>query len=210
MDYEKHKYQAGIYKITNILNGKIYIGSAHNFCIRWNVHKITFNKGKHNPYFQKAWIKYGELNFSFEILEIVDDTLKLLEREQFYLDELKPFIRNIGYNICEKAASRKGCKDSKQTIERKRIAFTGEKNPMFGKKGNLSPHYGKGKKVYQYSIDGTFIKMWNSSQLIYDELGFNKPNISLCCTGKRKTYKKFIWSFEELKNKKIRNEDSRV
>ena len=99
----------GIYKIENLINGKIYIGSASiNFIIRWNSHKNELKNNKHpNIHLQNAWNLYGEENFVFEVIEEVpileneskkDFKLRLVDdREQYYLDTLlfaQEYIKN--------------------------------------------------------------------------------------------------------------------
>lgn len=91
--------KSGIYKITNIKNGKFYVGSAKNIERRWWEHKNDLKKNKHiNHKLQHAWNFYGESGFEFLILENVSES-ELFQREQFYLDMFKPYIRDIGYNI---------------------------------------------------------------------------------------------------------------
>lgn len=88
----------GVYKITNMINDKFYIGSSNNINNRWRQHKGALNEGTHgNPYLQNAWNKYGGENFQFEILEECAPEMQF-EREQFYLNTLCPFDDN-GYNI---------------------------------------------------------------------------------------------------------------
>jgi group I intron endonuclease len=82
--------KSGVYKITNVKNGKFYIGSAKDIDRRWWEHKNDLKKNKHiNPKLQHAWDFYGETNFDFIILENTDETV-LVQREQFYLDMFKP------------------------------------------------------------------------------------------------------------------------
>jgi group I intron endonuclease len=91
--------KSGVYKITNVKNGKFYIGSAKDIDRRWWEHKNDLKKNKHiNPKLQHAWDFYGETNFDFIILENVIES-ELFKREQFYLDMFKPYMRDIGYNI---------------------------------------------------------------------------------------------------------------
>lgn len=91
----------GVYKITNIANGKFYVGSSKDIEKRWAQHKNSLNENKHgNMYLQNAWNKYGSKSFKFEIIEECKLDIQF-EREQFYLNELNPFNNN-GYNIVRK------------------------------------------------------------------------------------------------------------
>ena len=84
----------GIYRIKNLINGKCYYGSSKNIEKRWSVHKRELNNNTHiNCILQRAWDKYGENNFIFEIIEECDINV-LFETEQKYLD-LQPDY-NIG------------------------------------------------------------------------------------------------------------------
>lgn len=66
-DYNK----SGIYIITNKINNKFYIGSATNFRKRYNVHNSNFKKNKNSKYLQRAYNKYGEENFEFQIIDYI-------------------------------------------------------------------------------------------------------------------------------------------
>lgn len=121
---------SGVYKITNTINNKFYIGSTINFKIRFKDHKKFLNQNNHgNSYLQKSWNKNKEENFIFEIIEFIEDISKLLEREQYYLDTLQSWKRSIGYNICEIAGSVLGIK-WKQSSKNK---ITGGNNHFFRK-----------------------------------------------------------------------------
>ena len=88
----------GVYKITNKINGKFYIGSSNNIERRWYNHKLLLTEGTHdNQHLQNAWNLYGNNNFSFEIIEECLPEVQF-EREQYYLDSLNPFD-DRGYNI---------------------------------------------------------------------------------------------------------------
>jgi group I intron endonuclease len=78
----------GIYQIKNNINNKLYIGSSKDILKRWNNHIVNLNNRTHHSYkLQSDWIKYNITDFSFSILEVVYDDSKLLEKEQFYLDQ---------------------------------------------------------------------------------------------------------------------------
>jgi group I intron endonuclease len=109
---------SGIYKITNTVNGRFYIGSAVSFNRRWNVHRSQLvNRKHHSVLLQRAWNKYGSDAFKFEILEYVPKE-NLIEVEQRYIDELRPCDPRIGYNISDKASC---------------VCLPKEKNPNYGK-----------------------------------------------------------------------------
>ena len=60
----------GIYRIVNLISGDFYIGSSKDIERRWSEHKRKLNIKKHqNVILQRAWDKYGENNFSFEVVE---------------------------------------------------------------------------------------------------------------------------------------------
>lgn len=89
----------GIYKIENTVNGKVYIGQSVRIERRWYEHKWELNNNHHkNNYLQKAWNKYGEECFTFEILE--ECPIELLnEKEIYWIDYYKTYINYNGYNL---------------------------------------------------------------------------------------------------------------
>lgn len=97
----------GIYQITNIINGKIYIGSSNNILQRWKNHIRELEANKHgNIYLQRDWTEYQKENFIFEVLEQCEENVRYTV-EQNYLDKFMPFYRTgNGYNICEKSTCR--------------------------------------------------------------------------------------------------------
>lgn len=141
---------SGIYKITNLINGKVYIGSAVNIQKRWRREK----QGKEiNIYFVRALKKYGIENFKFEILEECEKE-KLIEREQYYIDKYYlnkkgKFIKSRGYNINPIAGSTLGYKHTKTTkkmlSESHKGKNIGEKNYWYGKNrtGENGPNFGR-------------------------------------------------------------------
>ena len=100
---------SGIYKITNKINNKLYIGSAISLEYRFGRHKRDLKNNKHpNKYLQDSWNKCGENNFLFEIIELcIND--ELIKREQHYIDTMNP-----DYNICRVAGSQLGSKQSEE------------------------------------------------------------------------------------------------
>lgn len=85
----------GIYKITNLVNGKIYIGSSINLDRRLYEHKHSRNK---TTVISKAISKYGVDKFQFEVIEICAETI-LIDRENYYIDLFRTLNSDIGYNL---------------------------------------------------------------------------------------------------------------
>lgn len=111
---------SGIYRILNVKNGKFYIGSSSNIYTRLKRHKNVLKRDKHeNIHLQHAWNKYGEESFIFEVVEecLVEE---LIKKEQYYLDVLKPYDNEIGYNICVFADSVSGKKHTEQAKQKMR------------------------------------------------------------------------------------------
>lgn len=175
--------ESGIYKIVNTVNAKQYIGSAVDFYGRWKTHLSSLRKNKHHSIvLQRAWNKYGEENFSFQFIESVDDKTKLLDREQYYINTLKP-----EYNIAQIAGSCFGLKHSKESSEKKSL-----NNHWRGKFGKDNP---SSRLIYQYDVDGSFIKEWGGAAEISRGLGGDPGNIRTSIRMGIFSYG-FFWSYQ--------------
>jgi hypothetical protein len=84
-----NKNKSGIYRFTNLINGKRYVGSALDLYNRllfyYSPAKINYALQQGNSYICSAIIKYGLQDFSLEILEYCEPD-KLLIREKYYID----------------------------------------------------------------------------------------------------------------------------
>jgi len=110
------KNVSGIYKIINLVNGKFYLGSSNNCHQRWMEHLSDLRRNCHHSiHFQRAWNKYGEENFIHEIIEAVENIELIIEIEQYWLDNLQPYLKDKGYNICSIAGKTTGFKHSEET-----------------------------------------------------------------------------------------------
>lgn len=151
---------AGIYKITCIPTGRIYIGSSIDLDKRKYDHFYECRTKTHgNDKLQKAYLKYGIDAFEFLVLEIVEkivgeDELTFRKRlvreiEQGYLDTFlfascqDNRFRDLGFNIYRKADSAFGLKASPET----RLKMS-KNNARKGK-----PNWNSGKKMSQETID---------------------------------------------------------
>ena len=105
-EYLERAKPAGVFQIKNTVNGKVLLGSSLNLEGPLNKHKFMLKIGSHkNKALLEDWKQYGEEQFAFEILEVVDvkdnpnfnlkDELTLLE--EIWLENLQPFGEK-GYN----------------------------------------------------------------------------------------------------------------
>lgn len=115
---------SGIYQIINTTNNKIYVGSSINLKQRFNDHKKLLRHNKHpNNHLQSSWIKYGETNFKFKIIEFINND-NLLTREQFHINLFSSYDNKIGYNISKIAGNTFGTKRTDESKLKMSIART--------------------------------------------------------------------------------------
>ena len=114
-----------LYKITNKVNGKMYIGQTTrtNPRTRWIGHLSKFRSGKNNqPRLFSAFKKYGVENFSFEVINDTCASVDELNRlEQVMIATLR--TQKFGYNIDGGGRNRLV---SDETRERLSIAHKGK------------------------------------------------------------------------------------
>ena len=86
-----------IYKITNKINNKCYIGQTSDYKRRFQEHKMKGYGNENNKLLYYAFDKYGIDNFTFEIIE--DKTPLYNEREKYWIKYYDSFEN--GYNMTE-------------------------------------------------------------------------------------------------------------
>ena len=94
----------GIYKFTNKINNKVYIGKANNLEERYKSHRRNHdndNLQDYNTKFYRALRKYGFENFNYEILEsnICWTAEVLNQKEVEYIAKYRATEDEYGYNI---------------------------------------------------------------------------------------------------------------
>jgi group I intron endonuclease len=109
-----------VYKITNRVNGKIYIGKWQGKSVerRWQIHCQTAQSGR-GFYLHNAIRKYGVEVFTIEVLATANTKEELSALERSLILEYKAVDPQIGYNLA------KGGEGG--------FSYTGERNPFYGK-----------------------------------------------------------------------------
>lgn len=133
INLEGHEKDSGIYRIVNLVNGRIYIGSSVRFINRVWMHRHQFRHNKHpNVFLQRDYDKCGPDSFKFEILEIVPIKENLITREQCYIDIYYDNGVNC-YNMTPTAGSTLGRKFSEETKMKMSAIHAGKAGTMTGK-----------------------------------------------------------------------------
>jgi hypothetical protein len=106
-EYKQMKFKMGIFRITNTINGKIFIGSSLDLKAIWHAQKLQLDFGIHeNKELQKDWKEFGSENFNYEIIEEIiqsedkpiDYQKEIKTLEEIIIEENQPFD-NKGYNL---------------------------------------------------------------------------------------------------------------
>lgn len=176
-----------IYKITNLVNNKCYIGQTiRSVEKRWSEHKYSVKSNYYNfdhSILHKALKKYGIDNFSVEILEKVNTLEELDEKERFYITKFDSLSPN-GYNT--ETGGNKNKKLSFITISK--IKLTRKRKPVIAT--NL------------ITKEETFY----NSILETRKDGFWDKEVKECCDNVIDMYKGFSFRYanEDPKNVKFR------
>lgn len=85
-----------IYRITNRVNGKVYVGQTRVPKRRWTDHQYAAKKNV-DTYFYSAVRKYGASNFEYEIVEVCT-LAQADDREMYWIRRLRATDKRYGYN----------------------------------------------------------------------------------------------------------------
>lgn len=109
-----------IYKITNQINNKVYIGlTTCSLEYRWARH-ITESKNINNTkHLYKSMRKYGIENFTVEEIDSTNDFKELGRLERYYIKQYNSTNPNLGYNLTHGGESNQydGNPSAKVTVE---------------------------------------------------------------------------------------------
>jgi hypothetical protein len=188
----------GIYKITNIVNNKIYVGSAVNISNRFKTHKRLLKNNNHfNNHLQSSYNKHGISCFEYEIIETTTHDI-MLNRESYWIETLNANNRDYGYNKRLIVSSNLGIKLSDETRKKLSDSHLGHKRSEEANKKIIESQY---KKICQFDMDGNFIKVFNSLQEAAQELNVKYTTSITACLKKRlPSALGFRWCYENEKD----------
>lgn len=135
-----------IYKHTNIINNKVYIGLTSLSLVKRC--GSNGNNYSHSTYFYSAILKYGWNNFSHEILEENLTKQEAEEREKYYIQLYKSNNKEFGYNLTsggELGKTYSSFVREKMSLKKKGVPLSEEhrKHISEATKGKNNSNYGK-------------------------------------------------------------------
>ena len=195
-----------IYKYTNQVNNKVYIGQTINEYKRKYAHKHALNSWR--SYFHNAIKKYGYDKFVYEILEEIDDIdakelkIKLDTLEQKYISTYKSNDPNFGYNLTLGGGGTLGLKQSKEsnlkrsetlkakckTLTKEQVAFLHSCN----KHDYLAHHI----CVSKFTRDGKFLERFETLKDAAKSVNGNYNSLSRAIK-RDGVFKGYIWKLEK-------------
>lgn len=212
-----------IYKITNLINNKIYIGQTRStISNRWNQHvSAAFSNQKKKDYnflLHKAIRKYGKDNFKIEIIEEVEESQNLDERESFWIHFYNSCIleeESMGYNMTYGGEGSSKINKyqlhelwllGKGSVEIAKI--TGYADVSIRKNLESFSDYDKeinfarntGNTVYCYNENGKLIKEYPSISYAARQVNIDPSSINKCCNKVKNSAGGYFWSYSANEN----------
>ena len=203
-----------IYCITNLINGKRYVGkTTYSIEKRFKEHCSDFCKRRceKRPLYD-AMNKYGIENFIVEELEYVKDDSKLSDKEIYWIQELHTF-GSCGYNA-SRGGDGKILYNHNEIIELARLGYTSSqiqnklgchKDTIYKvlKANGVKIRRSDAKIIAQYDLAGNFIQIFfgaNEAQdwLINKGITKNKnakAHIKRCCGNKESQCYNYLWKY---------------
>jgi hypothetical protein len=181
-----------IYALMNPLTKEIkYIGKTLNIEQRYSRH---LQEGQYCRTHKEKWINsLQKLNIQPEIKILIKTTSNLLNNLEIEL--IKHYKQ-----FCKLTNGTEGGDGTRKPQTEKVKQRMRENNPMHNKETALRVNRKiaekRRKPILQYDLNGNFIQEFSGLRVAERILNFDSSAISACCTGKSKTYKKFIWKFK--------------
>jgi len=130
-----------IYKITNLINSKSYIGKTNNLQLRWKSHRNEAKLQRKKYPLYLAMNKYGIDNFSIEKIEELDDETFCFDREKYWIEyyrtNISKYGNQFGYNLTEGGEGVSGYVYTIAQKEIRSVSKMGMKNPFFGRRHSV-------------------------------------------------------------------------
>ena len=202
-----------IYKITNKINNKPYVGkTVSSIQDRWSNHIYDAFTKQSDYLIHQAMRKYGIENFKIEEIEQCLNAI-LDKREQYWIKTINShFEKGYGYNMTYGGDGALTYSDEdilelwNQGLKSCQIAkqLGASPNTISNRLKELKPgearkrHSNSNKKaILQYDLYGNFIRKWDCAQNAEKELNISSGSINKCCKHQRTFAKNSFWLYED-------------
>lgn len=213
----------GIYKIENLINGKIYIGKSVDIAKRFRTHindSFNENKPEYNHLIHKAIRKYKVENFSFDIIEECDEN-ELNSREMYWIHIYDCCVlddRNKGYNMTRGGEGSSSIDiykvyelwdeglsvteiADKLHNDQHAVSIRIKEYSNYTQEELNKRHYGliaksKQKEICQYDLMGNFMNQYNSVTEASEKTGIGYRTICSNIQGKTSSAGGFQWRYK--------------
>ena len=190
-----------IYKITNLLNNKIYIGQVYNKSIydRFRRH-ISEAKPTSKSYIGRAIAKYGFENFTIKEIDTANTLEELNEKEKYWIKYYNSTDLNYGYNLTPggDGGNTYLCKSNDEMREIKKKLSDANSGSNNGMAKGFKCRNEKTGKEYHFPTVAEGLKFFNMKNKGFISSRCNKQNLWLY-----KDMWNFAWEGEEYADMKI-------
>lgn len=178
-----------IYKATNLLDGKIYVGQTSRTLNQRMSEHLANNR---TSYFDRALKKYGINNFKIEIIDKAETKEELDRKERYYIEFFNSKVPN-GYNITDGGEGQIG------------IRRFGADNPHYGKhhseqaKNKISesrkPYTKENHPYAKQVLNVDTGEVFSCMVFACEKYSLDKSTLTKACKGIRKSCGGFRWSY---------------
>lgn len=194
-----------IYKITNTVNGKVYIGqTTMSLRQRWRLH---YSKSSTCKYIHEAINEYGSENFTIEEIDQGNSREELNEKEKYWIKEYNSLLPN-GYNCDKGGYLITYTEESRKKMSAHRPDYRGHKNPRYGVKASeetrrLISEALKGKYMGENAIFRKPVinldtgEKFPTATMAAEKYGVTVSTLTKTCRGVQKRTAGFRWAYIE-------------
>lgn len=203
-----------VYKITNKVTGKVYIGITNQGAgARYRHHWYEARTGEPAP-IHRSMAKYGEENFTLEIIDFAETYEELKEKEKYWIKQYDSMNREKGYNLTEGGDGTFGRLHSEETKEKIRQKAIGRKASEETKK-KMSEAQKKYKDMHKahadairslnqkaivvYDLEGNIVEEFDTTKECAEKYNVTSTTVKYYCRSEQpKVIKKFnlIWRYK--------------
>ena len=210
-----------IYKVVNTITDEVYIGATTKSIEERKADHLQKSQKKVGSSFHESIAKYGADAFSWTQIDTANSTNELAEKERQYI--LQYNSKEQGYNSDAGGGFKKiiyqfneagvlinsfsSLKEIERTLnyDKRRVSNACTTATLwkgsywsYSQNNTFKPTMdSRKKKVFQYSLNGEILALYNSVSEASRITGLSKTCISRCCRGERKSSSGFLWKYQD-------------